>query len=248
MTTQLIDDLLCEGIALRQRMRGTLPPRLQRGAEMMVTCLQQGGKIIACGNGGSAADAQHFAGELVNRFEQDREALAAVAITHDASVITSIGNDIHFDAIFARQVAALGRKGDLLLAISTSGNSANVLAAADRAGEIGMEVIALTGGDGGRLGGHPAVALHLNIAHDSTPRVQEMHITCLHILCTLIDQVFVQHGDDGLDRSHHRGHGRIRGKDSPPTEAVGAVSNRELPRTDFVRSAMETTKRENHRI
>jgi len=191
-TPQIIDDILCDGIALREQMRVTLPPLLEQGAAMMVACLQAGGKIIACGNGGSAADAQHFAGELVNRFEQDREALAGIAITHDASVITSIGNDIHFDAIFSRQVAALGRKGDLLLAISTSGDSTNVLLAAEKAASIGMQVIALTGGDGGSLGNHSAVALHLNIAHHSTPRVQEMHITCLHILCTLMDRVFVQ--------------------------------------------------------
>ncbi|MDX8414167.1 MAG: SIS domain-containing protein [Mariprofundales bacterium] len=191
-TAQMIDDILCDGIALREQMRTTLPQLLEQGAAIMVACLQSGGKIIACGNGGSAADAQHFAGELVNRFEQDREALAGIAITHDASVITSIGNDIHFDAIFARQVAALGRKGDVLLAISTSGDSINVVAAAEQAASIGMKVIALTGGDGGRLGKHAAVALHLNIAHHSTPRVQEMHITCLHILCTLIDRVFVK--------------------------------------------------------
>jgi len=191
-TPQIIDDILCDGIALREQMRSTLPPLLEQGAALMVACLQAGGKIIACGNGGSAADAQHFAGELVNRFEQDRDALAGIAITHDASVITSIGNDIHFDAIFSRQVAALGRKGDLLLAISTSGDSTNVLLAAEKAALMGMQVIALTGGDGGRLGNHPAVALHLNIAHHSTPRVQEMHITCLHILCTLIDRVFVR--------------------------------------------------------
>ncbi|MDQ6964668.1 MAG: SIS domain-containing protein, partial [Mariprofundales bacterium] len=184
-TPQIIDDILCDGIALRERMRASLPPLLEEGAAMMVASLKSGGKIIACGNGGSAADAQHFAGELVNRFEGDREALSAIAITHDASVITSIGNDIEFAAIFARQVAALGRRGDILLAISTSGDSVNVIAAAEQAARVGMGVIALTGGDGGRLGSHSAVTLHINVAHHSTPRVQEMHTTCLHILCTL---------------------------------------------------------------
>ncbi|MDX8408879.1 MAG: SIS domain-containing protein [Mariprofundales bacterium] len=187
----LIDDILLGGITLRQAMRNHLPQQLVQASRLMLDCLQQGGKIIACGNGGSAADAQHFAGELVNRFEQDRQALAAVAITHDASVITSIGNDIHFDAIFSRQVAALGRGGDLLLAISTSGDSPNILAAVEQAAASGMQVIALTGRDGGALGRHSAVTLHLNIPHDSTPRVQEMHITCLHILCSLIDREII---------------------------------------------------------
>jgi len=184
----LIDDILLSGISLRQAMRNHLPQQLLQASALLLDCLQQGGKIIACGNGGSAADAQHFAGELVNRFEEDRPALAAVAITHDASVITSIGNDIHFNAIFSRQVAALGRSGDLLLAISTSGDSPNILAAVEQAAASGMQVIALTGRDGGALGRHSAVTMHLNIPHPSTPRVQEMHITCLHILCSLIDR------------------------------------------------------------
>ncbi len=184
----LIDDILLSGISLRQAMRDHLPQQLLQASALLLDCLQQGGKIIACGNGGSAADAQHFAGELVNRFEEDRPALAAVAITHDASVITSIGNDIHFNAIFSRQVAALGRSGDLLLAISTSGDSPNILAAVEQAAASGMQVIALTGRDGGALGRHSAVTMHLNIPHPSTPRVQEMHITCLHILCSLIDR------------------------------------------------------------
>ncbi|RMH49861.1 MAG: SIS domain-containing protein [Zetaproteobacteria bacterium] len=197
----LIEQLLDEGIALRRRARGLLPPLLQQAAAMICRALDHGGKIIACGNGGSAADAQHFAGELVNRFETDRPALAAIAITHDASVITSIGNDIAFEAIFARQVAALGRPGDLLLAISTSGNSANVVAAAEEAAGRGMEVIALTGGDGGALGRSAAVALHINIPHHSTPRVQEMHITVLHLLCALIDRTLSSEG--GGDEPTH---------------------------------------------
>ncbi|MDQ6950830.1 MAG: SIS domain-containing protein [Mariprofundales bacterium] len=187
----LIDDILHSGVVLREAMRSHLPPLLHAGSQLMLDCLQGGGKIIACGNGGSAADAQHFAGELVNRFEQDRPALAAVAITHDASVITSIGNDMAFEAIFARQIAALGRPGDLLLAISTSGASPNVLAAVEQAAVSGMKVVALTGGDGGALGRHAGVGVQINIPHHSTPRVQEMHITCLHILCSLIDREMV---------------------------------------------------------
>ena len=178
---------LDEGISLRQQCRDTLPPLLAQAALCMSTSLQRGNKILACGNGGSAADAQHFAGELVNRFERDRPALAAVALTHDASVITSIANDYAFDDIFSRQVQALGRAGDVLLAISTSGNSRNVLAAAEAATRLDMDVIALTGQDGGALGRMIKPEHHLNIPHTSTPRVQEMHITCLHVICTLID-------------------------------------------------------------
>jgi phosphoheptose isomerase len=178
---------LDEGIRLRQQCRETLPAPLIQAAQYMTESLQRGGKILACGNGGSAADAQHFAGELVNRFERDRPGLAAVALTHDASVITSIANDYAFDDIFSRQVQALGRPGDVLLAISTSGNSRNVVAAAETAAALGMGIIALTGRDGGELGRMAKIGVHLNIPHTSTPRVQEMHITCLHLICTLID-------------------------------------------------------------
>jgi phosphoheptose isomerase len=185
---EYIDHTFKEGVRLRQECAEILHEPLLAAAELMATSLSEGGKVLACGNGGSAADAQHFAGELVNRFETDRPGLAAVALTHDASVMTSIANDISFEQVYARQVEALGRKGDLLLLISTSGASPNVLAAAETAATAGMPVIALTGRDGGALGSHPAVRVHINIPHASTPRVQEMHITCLHILCGIIDQ------------------------------------------------------------
>jgi len=120
--------------------------------------------------------------------------LAAVALTHDASVITSIANDMSFDDVFARQVEALGWPGDMLLAISTSGASTNVLRAVEAAGRHGMRVVALTGRDGGRLAASPEVTVSLNIPHASTPRIQEMHITCLHILCRLIDRDFDEEG------------------------------------------------------
>ncbi|MDX8395738.1 MAG: SIS domain-containing protein [Mariprofundaceae bacterium] len=182
-----IRQILEDGIKLRQASLDVLTQPLMDVAELMVNCLENGGKILVCGNGGSAADAQHFAGELVNRFEMNRPALAAIAMTHDASVITSIANDFSFDDIFSRQVEALGRSGDVLLAISTSGNSANVVAAVDRAAKLDMSTVVLTGKDGGALGAHDHVNVNLNINHPSTPRIQEMHITCLHILCTLID-------------------------------------------------------------
>lgn len=186
---EIIREAMEAGIDLRRACLNSLEEPLLKAAETMVACLENGGKILVCGNGGSAADAQHFAGELVNRFEVNRPGLAAVAMTHDASVITSIANDFSFDDIFSRQVEALGREGDLLLAISTSGNSANVINAATAAERAGMKTVALTGYDGGLLGKHSNVAVHLNIAHSSTPRVQEMHITLLHIICSLVDEM-----------------------------------------------------------
>ena len=183
----LIHQAMQDGIELRQLCKESLSEPLETAADVMVRCLQSGGKILICGNGGSAADAQHFAGELVNRFQMNRPGLAAVALTHDASVITSIANDFSFDQVFSRQVEALGRPGDLLLAISTSGTSNNVTAAANTAATVGMETIALTGCDGGTLGQHSNIRVLINIPHHSTPRIQEMHITCLHLLCSLID-------------------------------------------------------------
>jgi len=184
----LIHEALVAGVELRQKYIGVLDNDLLKAAEIMVESLRNGGKILVCGNGGSASDAQHFVAELVNRFEINRPALAAIAMVNDASVITSISNDFSFDAIYARQTEALGRKGDVLLGISTSGDSENVLNAVGKAAEIGMHVVALTGREGGKLGQHQGTTVHLNINHPSTARVQEMHITCLHILCTLIDE------------------------------------------------------------
>jgi len=186
-TQKIINQAFSEGAELRERCAGELSLPLRKAAECMITCLRNGGKILVCGNGGSAADAQHFAGELVNRFEIDRPGLASIALAGDVSVITSIANDSAYEEIFARQVEALGVKGDVLLAISTSGNSANVIRAAEVAIDKGMQLIALTGKDGGKLASHPDVNALLNVPHTSTPRIQEMHITCLHILCSLID-------------------------------------------------------------
>jgi len=204
---QVIRQAFAEGVRLRQQCAEVLPEPLLKAATLMLACLKQRGKILACGNGGSAADAQHFAGELVNRFETDRPGLASVALTHDASVITSIANDLSFDQVFARQVEALGNQGDVLLAISTSGNSANVIAAAEAAGKQNMPVIALTGKDGGSLGRQPYVSAHLNIPHHSTPRIQEMHITCLHILCSLIDCGYTDDGLTGFNPANKPLHG-----------------------------------------
>jgi D-sedoheptulose 7-phosphate isomerase len=147
-----------------------------------------GGKIMACGNGGSAADSQHFAAELLNRFEKERVPLAALALTTDTSTLTSIANDYAFDQVFAKQVWALGRKDDVLLAISTSGNSPNVIEAMAKAHELGVHVVALTGKSGGHMAGalHPG-DVHLCVTAERTARIQEVHLLVLHCLCDGID-------------------------------------------------------------
>jgi D-sedoheptulose 7-phosphate isomerase len=157
-------------------------------ARKLAGCLRAQGKILACGNGGSAADAQHFAAELLNRFEMERPPLAAVALTTDTSTLTSIGNDFSFDQIFSKQVRALGHAGDALLAISTSGNSPNVLEAIQTAHERGLFVIALTGKGGGRVGAMlKSDDVHICVKSDRTARIQEIHILALHCLCDAID-------------------------------------------------------------
>ena len=155
-------------------------------AEAMVTALRGGGRILACGNGGSAADAQHFAAELVGRFERERAAMAAIALTTDTSILTAIANDYDYSRVFARQVEALGRPGDVLLGISTSGGSASVVAAFEAAKAAGVTTVALTGRDGGRVGA--AADIHVNVPAASTARVQEVHRTLLHAVCALIER------------------------------------------------------------
>ncbi|PZP51241.1 MAG: phosphoheptose isomerase [Azospira oryzae] len=157
-------------------------------AERMVQCLIKDGKILACGNGGSAADAQHFSAELLNRFEMERPALAAIALTTDSSTLTSIANDYTFVEVFSKQVRALGRPGDMLLAISTSGNSPNVIEAIKAAHERDMDVVALTGRSGGKMAEllRPS-DIHLCVPAQSTARIQEVHILTLHCLCDAID-------------------------------------------------------------
>ncbi|MFQ5466088.1 MAG: SIS domain-containing protein [Thermodesulfobacteriota bacterium] len=161
-----------------------------RAAELIVDAFKAGGKLLIIGNGGSAADAQHLAAEFVNRFVIERPPLPALALTTDTSALTSIGNDYSFDQVFTKQVRALGKGGDVLLAISTSGGSANVVAAVEAAGDMGIRVIALTGGDGGRLAGMAEVAL--NVEARATARVQEVHILVCHILCELVDNMLFQ--------------------------------------------------------
>jgi D-sedoheptulose 7-phosphate isomerase len=159
-----------------------------RAAALLAVALRAGGKALACGNGGSAADAQHFAAELVNRFEVERPPLAAVALTTDSSTLTSIANDYTYQQVFAKQLRALGRRGDVLLAISTSGDSANVIEAMGVAHELGVRIIALTGKGGGRMGGLlGAEDVHICVPHKNTARIQEVHLLVLHCLCDGID-------------------------------------------------------------
>ena len=159
-----------------------------QAAGCMVESLRAGGKILACGNGGSAADAQHFAAELVNRFEIERPPLAAVALTTDSSALTSIANDFRYEEVFAKQLRAIGRAGDILLAISTSGNSASVLEAVAAAQALGIRVIALTGARGGKLGERIGERdVHICVPHARTARIQEVHLLALHCLCDAID-------------------------------------------------------------
>ncbi len=161
---------------------------IARGAALMSASLAAGGKILACGNGGSAADAQHFAAELVNRFEADRPPLAAVALTTDSSALTSIANDCGYERVFEKQLRALGRRGDVLLAISTSGNSASVVAAMRAARELGIAIVALTGRGGGRMAAELAAGdIHVCVPHARTARIQEVHLLALHCLCDGID-------------------------------------------------------------
>lgn len=156
-----------------------------RAVDTIARALSAGGKILVCGNGGSAADAQHFAAELVGRFERDRRGLPAIALTTDTSALTAISNDYGFERVFARQVEAHGRRGDVLVSISTSGSSPNVLAAQSAAKAAGMVTVALTGRDGGALGA--AADIHVNVASPSTARVQEVHRTILHVMCQLVE-------------------------------------------------------------
>lgn len=161
---------------------------IARGIELMAGSLRAGGKILACGNGGSAADAQHFAAELVNRFERERPPLAGLALTTDSSTLTSIGNDYSYELVFEKQLRALGRKGDVLLAISTSGNSANVLAAMRASRELGLRIVALSGNGGGKMAGElTAEDVHVCVPHKRTMRIQEVHLLALHCLCDGID-------------------------------------------------------------
>ena len=177
-----------ESIDTKQRAAEVLVEPLQIAGELMVQCLLKEGKILTCGNGGSAGDAQHFSAELLNRFEKERPGLPALALTTDSSTLTAIANDYHYDEIFSKQVSALGQSGDVLLAISTSGNSSNIITAIQAAHERQMRVVALTGKDGGKMADlFTEDDIEIRVPSDRTARIQEVHLVAIHCLCDYID-------------------------------------------------------------
>ena len=187
MPISRIESIFAHSIAVKQQTFETIAPHIVQAGELMVQSLLNEGKLMACGNGGSAADAQHFTSELINRFEEERPALPAIALTTDSSAITSIANDYQYKDIFARQIHALGREPDILLAISTSGQSINIVQAINAAHERDMTVIALTGSNGGQVTKHlSGDDIELRVPAQQTARIQETHITIIHALCDLI--------------------------------------------------------------
>lgn len=185
---QRIQRQFTDSIAAKQAALSIMAAPIESAARLMADCLQADGKIMACGNGGSAGDSQHFSAELLNRFERERAPLAALALSTDTSTLTSIANDYRYEEVFSKQVQALGRKGDVLLAISTSGNSPNVIEAIKVAHAKGIRVVALTGKQGGKMA--PLLApddVHLCVPAERTARIQEVHLLAIHCLCDGID-------------------------------------------------------------
>ena len=181
-----------DSIAVKQAAEKILPEQVARGIVAMTDCLRSGGKVMACGNGGSAADAQHFAAELIGRFERERQELAAIALTTDSSILTAVGNDYSYDEIFSKQVRGLGKQGDILIGISTSGNSKNVVKAIEAAKKLGMKIIALTGNGGGKIASLlDADDIHLCAPSTRTARIQETHLVLLHALCDGVDHLLL---------------------------------------------------------
>jgi D-sedoheptulose 7-phosphate isomerase len=187
-TTRRIRTHFTDSAELKLAAVDVMAPHIARAAALMTECLLADGKILACGNGGSAADAQHFAAEMVGRFERERPELPAISLSTDTSILTAIANDYDYTQVFAKQVRALGDSGDVLLAISTSGNSGNVVAAVDAAHERGLRIVALTGKGGGRIGELlTGDDVHVCVPHDVTARIQEVHLLTIHCMCDAID-------------------------------------------------------------
>jgi D-sedoheptulose 7-phosphate isomerase len=188
MLEQRIQQQFFDSADLKYHAAELLSKPIADAVATIVGCITAGGKVLACGNGGSASDAQHFAAEFVGRFERERPGLAAVALTTDTSILTAVANDYDFSQVFAKQVQALGQPGDVLLALSTSGNSANVLAAVEAAKAKELSIVALTGRSGGKLAGLLAdTDVHVCVPHDRTARIQEVHLLVLHCICDAVD-------------------------------------------------------------
>lgn len=188
MLEQRIQQQFFDSADLKYQAADVLVRPIADAVQAILTCITGGGKVLACGNGGSASDAQHFAAEFIGRFERERPGLAAIALTTDSSILTAVGNDYDFNAVFSKQVQALGQPGDVLLAISTSGNSANVLAAVDAAKAKEMTVIALTGRGGGKMNAKlNDTDVHICVPHERTARIQEVHILAIHCICDGVD-------------------------------------------------------------
>jgi len=183
-----IDELFNASIQAKQDSKEVLPQMIASAGEAMVQCLLNNGKMLSCGNGGSAGDAQHFSSEMLNRFERERPALPAIALSTDTSTLTSIANDYSYNEIFSKQIRALGQPGDVLLAVTTSGNSANIIQAIQAAHDRDVRVVAMTGKDGGDVANllHPD-DIEIRVPSNSTARIQEVHLLVIHALCDLID-------------------------------------------------------------
>lgn len=188
MLEQRIEQHFIDSADLKYQSAQALSKPIAAAIAAILASVTSGGKVLACGNGGSAADAQHFAAEFVGRFERERPELGAIALTTDSSILTAIANDYHYDQIFSKQVRALGQSGDVLLAITTSGNSANVLAAIEAAHERDMTVVALTGKGGGKMvQALRETDVHICVAHERTARIQEVHLLTIHCICDGVD-------------------------------------------------------------
>ena len=188
MLEQRIQQHFIDSADLKYKAAQSLSKPIAAAVQAVLACVTSGGKVLACGNGGSAADAQHFSAEFIGRFERERPELAAIALTTDSSILTAIANDYDFSRIFSKQVRGLGQAGDVLLALSTSGNSANILAAIEAAHEREMTVVALTGRGGGKITNLlRETDVHVCVPHDRTARIQEVHLLALHCICDGVD-------------------------------------------------------------
>ena len=197
MLEQRIQQHFIDSADLKYQAAARLSKPLADAVQAILACVTGGGKVLACGNGGSAADAQHFAAEFVGRYERERPGLASIALTTDSSILTAVGNDYDFNSVFSRQVRALGQPGDVLLAITTSGNSANVLAAISAAHEREMVVIGLSGRGGGKMtAALRDTDVHICVPHERTARIQEVHILALHCVCDGVDTLLLGDQDN----------------------------------------------------